>query len=232
MSLKPSAIRRRRRDERGVVAVEAALVLPMVVLLIFGMVEFSLLLRDYVSLTAATRAGTRLASAEAGAGAGTCDPSPAPPCTPASSPKLAQDAADAMQRALTGVPNNSIDYVLIYRANGKGYPCASPSSSTGCNADVGTTMPTTCSGYNSCVMFTWNATKGAFRYASGSWDSTLINACVNGAAQDSVGIYLKVTHKWMTGLFGSTISINDRSVSKFEPLSVETCSSTSMSPHP
>lgn len=38
-------------------AVEAALVLPLIILLIFGMIEFSLMLRDYVAITSATRTG-------------------------------------------------------------------------------------------------------------------------------------------------------------------------------
>lgn len=219
-------------------AIEAALVLPMVMLLVFGMIEFSLLLRDYVSITAATRAGSRVASASADAGPGTCDPAPAPPCTPVSSPKVAQVAADAMARSLTGVPTNSINYLLVYRANSKGYPCATPVVATGCNADTAApaTMPTSCTGYNSCVKFTWsptaNAGVGAFRYNSGAWDSTSINACVNDAALDSVGIYVKVTHKWVTGLFGSTFTLGDKSVMKFEPLPVESCKFTSIAHHP
>jgi hypothetical protein len=229
--IKPAATRR-RRDERGVVAVEAAIVLPMVILLIFGMVEFSLMLRDYVSVTAATRAGARTASASADGGPGTCDPSPAPPCTPTSSPAVAQTTADAMAKALTGIPVDSINYLLVYRANGKGFPCASPVTATGCNADTNTTMPTSCSGYNSCVMFTWNPTKGAFRYASGAWDSTLINACVNDVAGDSVGVYLKITHKWVTGLFGSTMGLSDKAVMKFEPLPIESCKPGTITPHP
>ncbi|WP_414690442.1 TadE/TadG family type IV pilus assembly protein, partial [Nocardioides sp.] len=39
--------RLRRRDESGAVAVEAALITPILVLLVFGIIEFSFVLRDY-----------------------------------------------------------------------------------------------------------------------------------------------------------------------------------------
>jgi Flp pilus assembly protein TadG len=203
------------------VAVEAAIVLPMVILLIFGMVEFSLLLRDYVSLTAATRAGTRLASAEAAAGG--CNTAVyGATCVSTSVPAAAQDAANAMQRALSGVPSTSVNYVLVYKANDKGYPGATGS----------TVMPTSCSGVSNCVMFTWNVAAQQYRYNSGAWDSRTINACVNDVAQDSVGIYVKATHTWLTGLFGQTIGLSDRSVNKFEPLPSDSCKPGQPNAHP
>ncbi len=42
--------RRRCRGERGAVAVEAALVTPVVLLMVFGMIEFSFALRDHVAV--------------------------------------------------------------------------------------------------------------------------------------------------------------------------------------
>lgn len=221
---------RRRRGENGAVAVEAALVLPLVMLLVFGIIEFSLLLRDYVSVTSSARAGIRLASAEAGSGPCTSDATDTTLCTaPTSTPELAQDTADAVDRALTSVDRTAVQYLLVYEANAKGYPCT---TATGCS--TATAVPAssqfTCTGYINCVTFTWNATKGAFRYTSGAWDSRTISACVN--AQDSVGIYLRTDHKLVTGLFGSKLPVNDRSVAKFEPLSDDSCDSTKTAPHP
>ncbi len=60
--------RRRERNQRGAVAVEAALVTPVVCLMLFGIVEMSLLMRDVVSASSSVRAGTRVASASAAAG--------------------------------------------------------------------------------------------------------------------------------------------------------------------
>jgi hypothetical protein len=214
-----------RRDERGAAAVEAALVTPVLVLLVFGIIEFAFLLRDYNVVSSDVRVGARIASTGAGAGPGVCDTgySGAPPCTPASSPSLAQLAADAIQRQGSAMPANQINYILVYKANDKGYPGANGS----------TTMPTNCSGYADCVRFTWqqnaNGGAGAFRYADGAWNSSTISACFPGTASaplDRVGVYMNATHRLMTGLFGSSVTISDRAAFDFEPLATGQCNGT------
>lgn len=52
----------RYRDERGVVAVELAFVLPILILLLFGIVEFSIAYNRTQALHAAAREGARVAS--------------------------------------------------------------------------------------------------------------------------------------------------------------------------
>jgi hypothetical protein len=47
------------RDEKGVAAIEFALVLPILLILLFGIVEFSLLLYDKAMITNASREGAR-----------------------------------------------------------------------------------------------------------------------------------------------------------------------------
>jgi Flp pilus assembly protein TadG len=217
---------RRRRDERGAVAVEAALITPILVLLVFGIIEFSFILRDYGVVSSDVRVGARIASTGAGSGAGTCDTyTGAPPCTSASAPALAQLAADAIQREGSAMPANQINYILVYKANSKGYPC----TSTNCT-DTNKTMPTTCSGYASCVKFVWqpsvNAGSGGFRYSSGAWDSSKISACFPGNATnplDRVGVYMNATHKMITGLFGKSVTLQDHAVFDFEPLPTASC---------
>lgn len=49
----------RSKRDRGVAAVELALVLPLVVALLFGMIDFGVVLNDYQSLRAGTRDGAR-----------------------------------------------------------------------------------------------------------------------------------------------------------------------------
>lgn len=205
---------RRAGQERGAVAVEAALVTPLLVLLVFGIIEFSLLLRDHVAVSSAVRTGGRIASTGAGSGAGVCDTGPtAPPCTPESSPALAQAAADAIQRAGSAMPKDAIDYIYVYRANTGGYP-----------GPIGNTaIPEGSCGYADCVKFVWVDAQNRFRFASGSWDSRTINACINDPDAMTVGIYMRATHRFITGLFGDTMSVADRAVLKFEPLTTELC---------
>jgi hypothetical protein len=211
----------RRRNERGAAAVEAALVTPILCLLVFGIIEFSFLLRDYIVVSSDVRTAARIASTGAGDGPGVCDVyAGAPVCTGPSSPKLAQLAADAVQREGSAMPPSSINYILVYKANDKGYPGSNGSS----------TMPSNCSGFSNCVRFTWqplaNSGAGAFRYADGSWNSSSISACFPGNATnplDRVGVYMNAKHKMMTGLFGGTLTIADHATFDFEPLATAIC---------
>ncbi len=208
---------RRARREDGAVAVEAALVLPILVILVFGIVEFGFLLRDYAGVSSLVRSGARIASTGADHGPATCETGPsAPVCTPTSSPALAQEAADAIQRSGSATNPDQIDYILVYKSNDKGFP----------GATGNTTMPTNCASTANCVMFTWRDSLDSFKYTSGTWDSKTISACFPGNAvnpMDRVGIFLKATHPMMTGLFGTKISISDRAVMDFEPLASQSC---------
>jgi Flp pilus assembly pilin Flp len=210
---------RRRRNERGAAAVEAALITPILVLLVFGIIEFSFVLRDYQVVSSDVRAGARIASTGAGSGPGTCESYVgAPPCTNGNAPALAQLAADAIQREGSAMPPNAINYILVYKANDSGLP------------GTATTMPANdCGGAASCVKFTWVPAQSAFRYSSGTWNSTTISACFPGNTTnplDRVGVYVNTTHRMITGLFGSTLSIKDRTVMDFEPLPTTSCNGT------
>jgi hypothetical protein len=202
--------KRNRRREGGAVAVETALVMPLILAVLFGIVEVSLLIRDHVAITSAVRVGSRIASASADAGPGICETGElAPPCTSTSSPALAQAAADAIQRAGSAMPKDTIDHILVYKANAEGFPGGN------------TTMPSSCDGIPSCVRFVWRDDLNAFRYSGGSWDSTSINACVNES--DTLGVHMQATHEGVTGIFGGSIGLGDRSVMKFEPLPEDSC---------
>lgn len=54
--------RHRRQDEHGAVAVEFALLVPVIMVLIFGMVDFGFAVNRYASLSNAAREGVRMAS--------------------------------------------------------------------------------------------------------------------------------------------------------------------------
>jgi hypothetical protein len=163
--------------------------------------------------------GARIASTGAGAGPGTCEVGPnEPPCSPTNTPALAQMAADAIQRSGSAMPVDQIEYILVYKANDRGYP----------GADGQTTMPTSCSGYSNCVRFTWRPSANKFRYTEGSWVSTTISACFPGTASkplERVGVQMVAEHKTFTGLFGDSLTLQDHAVMNFEPLATENCAS-------
>ena len=63
-----------KKDESGAAAVEFAIVLPVLLLLVFGIIEFGLLFNRYITVTHAAREGVRVAAltgnADTGATAG------------------------------------------------------------------------------------------------------------------------------------------------------------------
>jgi TadE-like protein len=200
----------RRCDERGATAVETALLVPLLVLVLFGIIEMSFFMRDVVSVNSAVHVGARNASVSAGAGQGTCQASAnPPPCSPASVPALAQTAADAIQRGGTAMPQSQINWIIVYNANSSGYPLPNGNTSATCSTD--------------CVKYVWDSGLAKFRYASGSWASSSINACINDPSRMSVGVIMNANHPWMTGLFGSGATIEERSVMQFEPLPNDSC---------
>jgi hypothetical protein len=213
--LRPRSARSTHDD--GAAAVEFALVSLLLFTLLFGVIEFSLLLRDNVSVSSAVRSGARIASAEPGAGHVTAcptTPAPPPPCAPATVPQLAQDAADAVQRSATAMPKNNIDEMWVYKANSSGFPGSYTDWSTArCDVDT-------------CVKFVWVDANSRFQYSSGTWTSTSIAACTGPGKADAVGVIIKATHKFLLGgIFGTTTSMRDRAVMQFEPLPNATCAS-------
>jgi hypothetical protein len=198
------------RNERGVVAVEAALLTPLLLMVLFGIIEMSFFMRDVASVSSSAHVGTRTASVAAAAGPGLCEASSnAPPCSPANTPALAQAAADSIQKAGSAMPQDSINWIIVYNANSQGFPMPAGNTSATCTTQ--------------CVKYVWDAGLNKFRYLSGTWISTSINACINDPARMSVGVIMNTTHRWVTGLFGSGVGIQERSVMQFEPLPNDTC---------
>ena len=60
--LRPGPPVRPRPDDRGVAAVELALVLPILLVLVFGIIDFGRLLNAQITLTQAAREGARWAA--------------------------------------------------------------------------------------------------------------------------------------------------------------------------
>ena len=91
-------------------------------LVLFGIIEMSLFMRDVVSVSSSVHVGTRMASVAA-AKPGRRPVRP-PPCTPPSAPALAQLAANAIQQAGTAMPQDQINWIEVYNANTAGLPDA------------------------------------------------------------------------------------------------------------
>jgi hypothetical protein len=97
-------------SERGAVMVEFALALPILLMITFGIIEFSSAYHDKSTVTSATRAGGRVGSAQA------------------TNPDFGKNTADAVSSALKSLPSDAPQELWIYKAPNDGNPpstCAS-----------------------------------------------------------------------------------------------------------
>src|SRR5690348_3474065 len=95
-----------RRDD-GVTAVEAAIVVPVFLLLVVGIIEFGLAFKDQLAVTSAVRAGARIASAE---------------------PRFASfatDAASQVAREGSAIDMNDVEQLWVFKADSTGHPIGS-----------------------------------------------------------------------------------------------------------
>jgi hypothetical protein len=174
--------------ERGAVAVEAAIIFPLLIMLFFGTLEFGLLFRNSHSISKASRSGARVASVLS-----------------------RQDgyhlrAAEAVTAALSGVPDASIDQLIVFKATD----------------GLGDGDPATCS---DCYKFTWNVDDGNWNDPTGGWPANDQEACGGLNDTDYVGVYVEGHYDWATGLFGSTKTLSETTVMRLEPLPLSsTCS--------
>ena len=180
--------------QRGAALVEFAILAPVLILLIFGALEYGLLFKDYLSISNTTRAGARVGSA-AGSGADTD-----------------WQILQAVKTAAAALPSgaNSLDAIVVYRSSATGgAPPATcltgPSAASGCNryvqADL--TRPVTDFG---C------AAASPDRY----WCPTT-RSDSQSAGPDYVGVWVQTTHGFVTKLFGTSRALRDSVTMRIEP---------------
>jgi hypothetical protein len=184
----------RKHGERGSSAVEAALVTPLVMALLFGIVEFGFFFKDYLAVAGAVRAGVRIASAN-----------------PRNS-TFAQAAANKV--ALNGGAMNLADVqaLWVYKVDP-----ANPAS----NKPLGP-GPSDFSGCNKCVKFRWDVPTRTFIPTSDTWsylDQIACSASGPGGPPDRIGVYLKFEHDGFTKLVFDTLIFSEASIMSLEPMS-------------
>jgi len=194
---RPDRLRARRlRGDRGAIIAEAALLTPFFVTLMFGMLEFGGAFRDYLTSSNAATAGARTAAIEGNT-----------------------DDADywilkAVYNASTAMPTGQILEIQIFKSayNSSGPP-SSCTAATHCNDYTGSTLTTYLKSTTEPLAFSNTCTSAS---PDGNWCPNTRNVDIE-STPDYIGIYLKVTHPWITGLFGSSITLTQTSVIQLEP---------------
>jgi Flp pilus assembly protein TadG len=190
----PLTTQRKPANERGAALLEFALVAPILILLVFGIVEYGMFFKDYLTVSNATRAGARVGSA-AGSNA-----------------DADYQILQAVKTAAAALPGgaNSIEHVTIYRsATTGGAPTA--------------TCRTTSSAADRCNVYTasaFNQPVQRFGCGPGSLDSAWCPSTRQDSqaiGPDYIGVWVKTTHSFVTRMFGTSRTITDSVVMRIEP---------------
>jgi hypothetical protein len=184
----------RARDDRGAAVVEAALVLPVVILLVFAVIEFGFTFKDLLTVTSATRAGARTATALS------------------KRPNYQTYTADAVAGVLKNtMPSRGIVSLVVYKAD--------PRSGTPVDG-AGFEQCSTCYRYK----WAPNAGGGTGAWipnGGNGWPARAQNACGDTAHTDYLGVYVRTRHDYITGLFGRSTKLTDHTVMRLEPVPSE-----------
>jgi len=193
--------RRRVRGDGGYVLVESAFVLPIVLLVVFSIMEFGLLFAAQSTTNSATRGGARVGSANFAVAAD----------KKAAADQVAQEVADDLAaRTSFDTPLN----LYVYKADQNG----NPQSGTFSNCA------------NRCYRYTWSGSGWTYDASSNQWtdpnacivqDPNNPNAGIN--TLDTMGVYVELRHNYITGFIGSSQTIKEHTVSRLEPLPLSQC---------
>lgn len=199
--------RSRLRGDDGSALIEAAIITPVFIYTLFGILELGLLFKDYLAIGAATQDGARTAAILGNA------------------PDTDYQIIQSMKKSLSPIGNSQIRNVVVWHAT-------SPASSvpSGCTAAVSRTQ---ISGANGCNVYTptddfgyppndpvvgalYNCTATGF--SKGYCPATRHTALTGvNSPPDYLGITVTVNHTYLTGLFGSSKLLIDTTITRLEP---------------
>lgn len=192
---------RRSSDDRGAVLIEAIIVIPLLMMITLGIIEYGSAYQQDSAVAAATRAGARVASAlsktDFGVVTNTSD----------SGKLTAQSVSSALQSVGSGTPKQMWIYNVATAGSG-------PPNFTGCTH---------------CVSYTWSSASKSFdtsHLAGGAaWLATSQNACPGGTI-DQIAVWVTMTHTAVTHLFGGNKALTGSTTMRFEPDVNSDCAAT------
>ena len=190
---------RRGHGDNGATLVESAIVTPVLLLFILGIFEFGFAFRDYLAVANSTRDAAREAS-------------------------VAGNVLDAdyrmmraIERASAALPDGAIERIVIWKAS-------DPSDEVPSGCANGIASSGLCNVYSSSGLTVPKENFGCQEKALGDpVDSPDRFWCPGdrevsvGSGLDYVGVYVRITHEYITGLFGDDVVFEDQMILKVEP---------------
>lgn len=190
----------RQPGERGASMVEAAISTLLLFTLLFAVIEGGYLLRDYNIVSDAASDGARVAAL----------------LGPDS--EADYEIVKAVREATGSMPPEWVKRIVIFEATGNG--SADSQISAACRN--GTAVNGRCSVYNDPYEAFLAVQDGDVSYftcpggESCAWAPAQRQDGPSVNDIDYVGVYLEVDRAYLTGMFGSTLTLDDASVSRIE----------------
>lgn len=190
---------RRLRGESGVAVVEFALILPVLIVFMFGIIDYGMLFKADNQTEHALMSAGRVVAQQSKA-------------------RLADYEALRMLKASTsGMSNATVTKVVIYKAT-----AADGKVPAAClNASVNGV----CNYYNKTKFETFETSKstafaGTASCTGSSWDSAWCPT-TRSAQTDRIGMYVEVEYDHLTGMLPGNFTIKKRTVYSVEPTQIK-----------
>jgi Flp pilus assembly protein TadG len=202
-NLRRLRFRPHRRSESGAALIEAAIILPVLMLFLLAIMEFGLVYASGATATGASRSGARLAATNYA-------PNMASSTTRRTAADAIAAAVSADSKSLTsaepvGMVIYKVDSTSSDGAPTGGWPGSNATLSGGCTAN--------------CFRYTWTGSPKKMTYSSGDWAAP--DAC--GLTVDSIGVYVVIKHTYLTKILGDSTYVTGRTVMRLEPLPTDQC---------
>ena len=137
---------RRVRNDDGAALIEFAIILPLMLIILFGLTQLGFAMKTSSTVTGATRSGARVVSATYPAAARSGDPT--------TIANTLDSVRIAVERDLVGLPPQATPLTLVvFEADASGNPTGGASCAS------------------SCISWTWDGTQ--FASKSGSWSDPM-----------------------------------------------------------
>lgn len=211
----PGELRQRARGDRGAAIFETALITPVFFLLVFGIFEFGLIFRDYLTTSDAVGDAVRRGAVQG--------PEPAAGTNASADYSI----VSTLRQATAAIPVDWIESIVIFRADERANTPAVTQARTLCDLDGPTSAGSGCNYYQPRQAFlaVQNGNFGYFDCPGGSsacgWDPLADpNQRLDGPDPldiDYIGVYVKIERPYVTGIFGDTFTIEHAAVAPLEP---------------
>lgn len=186
-------MRRAQRRDSGASLIETAIVAPVILIIVFSIIELSFAYRSASVTATAARAGARLAASTYGEAETSAER------------VAARDAiATAVNVAIDDLRDEATPVkLLVYEAGADGRPLSGSYSVCG----------------TSCMSFNWNPATRTFDYFGGSWNDA--DNC--GQVLDRVGVHIEATHRPTAPIINFAITVDETTVMRLEPGAFSAC---------